>query len=203
MGQAFFSLLITGSGMIVYGAYLSEKEDIVSSAFYVGLFDSIAAVLSALVIIPASFAYKIDVQSGPGLLFVTLPKILQDIPFGQVFAIFLYTAVLFGAISSLQNMFEVVGESLLNKFPQLSRISMLVLLSVVTFATGVNMGAITSWGPWMDLVSIYITPIGATIGAISWFWIMDKQDLIQAVNLGADKKVGQQWYAPGRYVYVP
>lgn len=203
MGQAFFSLSITGSGMIVYGAYLSEKEDIVHSAFYVGLFDIIAAILSALVIIPASFAYQIDVQSGPGLLFVTLPKILQGIPFGQVFSIFLFTAVLFGAISSLQNMFEVVGESLLNKFPQLSRISMLILLSVVTFAIGVNMEAITSWGPWMDFVSIYIIPIGATIGAISWFWIMDKQDLIESVNLGAHRKVGHRWYRLGRYVYVP
>lgn len=203
MGQAFFSLSITGSGMIVYGAYLGKDEDIPNSAIYIGIFDLVAAISSALVIIPASFAYNIDVGSGPGLLFVTLPKILQDIPFGQVFSIILFTAVLFGAISSLQNMFEVVGESLLNRIPNLKRIAMLVLLSVITFGIGVNMEAISSWGPWMDFVSIYIIPIGATLGAISWFWIMKKEDILEAVNLGAKRKVGYLWYNVGRFIYVP
>lgn len=113
---------------------------------------------------------------------------MQDIPLRQLFSIFLFTAVLFGAISSLQNMFEVVGESLMKKIPTMSRWMMLVLLSVITFGIGVNMHAITSWGLWMDFVSIYIIPIGATLGAISWFWIMQKQDLMHAVNIGATKK---------------
>lgn len=203
MGQAFFSLSITGSGMIVYGAYLDAEEDIPNSAMYIGIFDLIAAMSSALVIIPASFAYNIDVESGPGLLFVTLPKILQDIPFGQVFSIILFTAVLFGAISSLQNMFEVVGESVMNRIPKLKRGWMLGILSILSFGIGMNMQAITSWGPWMDLVSIYIIPIGATLGAISWFWIMKKDDLLDAVNLGATREVGANWHAIGRWVYVP
>lgn len=203
MGQAFFSLSITGSGMIVYGAYLGDDEDIPNSAIYIGIFDLVAALSSALVIIPASFAYNIDVGSGPGLLFVTLPKILQDIPFGQLFSIILFTAVLFGAISSLQNMFEVVGESLLNRIPNLKRGVMLVLLSVITFGVGVNMQAISSWGPWMDFVSIYIIPIGATLGAVSWFWIMKKEDILEAVNMGAKRSVGDGWYNVGRYIYVP
>lgn len=203
MGQAFFSLSLTGSGMIVYGAYLSDDEDVPNGAMLTAIFDTIAAIVAALVIIPASFAYNIGVDSGPGLLFVTLPKILQDIPFGQVFAVILFTAVLFGGISSLQNMFEVVGESLMHKMPKLKRVPMLILLGVITFGVGVNMEAIYNWGPWMDFVSIYIIPIGATIGAVSWFWIMKKDDLMTAVNLGAQKKMGDLWYNMGKYVYVP
>ena len=203
MGQAFFSLSITGSGMIVYGAYLGDDADIPNAALMTGLFDTIAALVAALVIIPASFAYQIDVASGPGLLFVTLPTILQDIPFGQLFAIILFTAVVFGGVSSLQNMFEVVGESLMNKFPKLKRVPMLVLLAVITFGIGVNMQAIYNWGPWMDFVSIYIIPIGATIGAISWFWIMKKEDILDEVNLGAKNKQGDLWYNIGKFVYVP
>jgi NSS family neurotransmitter:Na+ symporter len=203
MGQAFFSLSLTGSGMIVYGAYLADDEDVPNGAMLTAIFDTIAAIVAALVIIPASFAYNIGVDSGPGLLFVTLPKILQDIPFGQVFSIILFTAVLFGGISSLQNMFEVVGESLMHKMPKLKRVPMLILLGVITFGVGVNMEAIYNWGPWMDFVSIYIIPIGATIGAVSWFWIMKKEDLISAVNLGAQKKMGDLWYNMGKYVYVP
>lgn len=203
MGQAFFSLSVTGSGMIVYGAYLSDEENAPSLALRTAVFDTIAALVAALVIIPACFAYRLNVGAGPGLLFVTLPKILQDIPFGQLFAIILYTAMVFAGISSLQNMFEAVGESLQNKFPKLNRIAVLCILCVICLGFGLFMEPISSWGPWMDLVSIYIIPIGATIGAISWFWIMKKDELMFEINKGAKKPMDNLWYYAGRYLYVP
>ena len=203
MGQAFFSLSITGSGMIVYGAYLSPEEDVVSLAKQTALFDTIAALVAALVIIPACFAYGLDVGSGPSLLFVTLPHILQDIPLGRLFAVILYTAMVFAGVSSLQNMFEAVGESLLHRFPRLNRKVMLAILCVICLGIGLNMEPIFKWGPWMDIVSIYIIPIGATLGALSWFWIMKRDELMEEVNRGAKKPSGQGWYSVGRYLYVP
>ena len=65
------------------------------------------------------------------------------------------------------------------------------------------MEAIFQWGPWMDLVSIYIIPIGACLGAISWFWIMKKDALLKAINTGSNKKRGDLWRNIGRFVYVP
>lgn len=202
MGQAFFSLSVTGSGMIVYGAYLDSKEDVVKLATRTALFDTIAALTAALVMIPACFAYGLDVGAGPSLLFVTLPRILQDIPFGQLFAIILYTAMIFAGISSLQNMFEAVGESLQNRFPKLKRGHVLVLLAVVCLGFGLHMEPIFNWGPWMDIVSIYIIPIGATLGAISWFWIMKKEDLLDEINKGVAKPHGTLWHNTGRFLYV-
>lgn len=204
MGQAFFSLSLTGSGMIVYGAYLGDDEDVVSVSQNTAFFDTIAAVIATLVIIPACFAYNMDVGRGPGLLFVTLPAILQDIPLGNIFAIILYVAMIFAGISSLQNMFEAVAESLVHKFSMLNRKIVLVLLCIVCLIFGLNMEAIFQWGPWMDLVSIYIIPIGASLGAISWFWVMRKDDLLGAINSGNIKKSqGELWYSVGRYIYVP
>lgn len=204
MGQAFFSLSITGSGMIVYGSYLDDKESVVPASLKTAVFDTIAAMVAALVIIPACFSYKLDVGAGPSLLFVTLPTILQDIPFGRVFAIILYVAMIFAGVSSLQNMLEAVGESLLHKFPKLSRKIVLVILCLICLGAGVGMETITKWGPWMDLVSIYIIPIGATLGAISWFWIMKKDQLIAEINKGNNgKKFGNAWHAIGKYIYVP
>jgi len=203
MGQAFFSLSVTGSGMIVYGAYLGEEQNTTKLAIRTAVFDTIAAMVAALVIIPACFAYGLDVGSGPALLFVTLPRILQDIPFGQVFAVILYTAMVFAGVSSLQNMFEAVGESLQNRFPKLSRKWVLVLLCVVCLGVGLHMEPIFKWGPWMDIVSIYIIPIGATLGAISWFWIMKKRELMEQINKGAARPCGNLWYSAGRYLYVP
>ncbi|MDD7288399.1 MAG: sodium-dependent transporter [Clostridiales bacterium] len=203
MGQAFFSLSVTGSGMIVYGAYLGDEEDVVHIALRTALFDTIAALVAALVIIPACFAYGLDVGAGPALLFVTLPRILQDIPLGRVFAIILYTAMTFAGVSSLQNMFEAVGESLQHRFPKLSRRAVLLLLCVVCLGFGLQMESISKWGPWMDIVSIYIIPIGATLGALSWFWIMRKQDLLEEINKGLARPHGGLWYSAGRYLYVP
>lgn len=203
MGQAFFSLSITGSGMLVYGAYLGEGESVVSVSAKTAIFDTIAALVAALVIIPACFSYGLDVGAGPGLLFVTLPTILQDIPLGNFFAIILYVAMIFAGISSLQNMFEAVGESLLHKFPKLGRKAVLCILCILCLGFGLNMEAIFQWGPWMDFVSIYIIPIGATLGAISWFWVMKKEDLMQEINKGSENKHGALWYFTGRYVYVP
>ena len=203
MGQAFFSLSITGSGMIVYGAYLDEGESVVPLGLKTALFDTLAAFTAALVIIPASFAYHLDVAAGPGLLFVVLPSILQDIPMGQLFAIILYIAMIFAGVSSLQNMFEAVGESLLHKFPKLNRKMVLLAMCVICLGFGMNMEAIFQWGPWMDFVSIYIIPIGAMMGAISWFWIMKKEQFLPEINKGSSKPLGNVWYNPGRYVYVP
>lgn len=203
MGQAFFSLSVTGSGMIVYGAYLGNEEDVVKVAVRTAVFDTIAALVAALVIIPACFAYSLDVGAGPALLFVTLPRILQDIPFGRVFAVFLYTAMVFAGVSSLQNMFEAVGESLQHRFPRLSRKMVLLLLCVVCLGVGINMEPIFQWGPWMDVVSIYIIPIGATLGALSWFWVMKKDQLLGEINKGTNKVHGKLWHSAGRYLYVP
>ncbi|WP_138159334.1 sodium-dependent transporter [Peptoniphilus catoniae] len=203
MGQAFFSLSVTGSGMIVYGSYLEKGEDIVRSSENTAFFDTIAAIVSALVIIPACFAYNMDLKSGPGLLFETLPKILQDMAFGRLFAVILFLAVVFGGISSLQNMLEVVVESILHKFPKLKRNTVLAILTLLLFAISVNMHAISTWGPWMDLVSIYIIPIGAVIGSVSWFWILRKEELLDEINDGSKKKRGDFWHAMGKYVYVP
>ena len=113
------------------------------------------------------------------------------------------TAMIFAGVSSLQNMFEAVAESLLHKFPKLSRTAVLAILCVLCLGIGIFMEPISKWGPWMDLVSIYIIPIGATLGAISWFYVMKKDELLAAVNTGSKKERGALWYNVGRFVYVP
>ena len=203
MGQAFFSLSVTGSGMIVCGAYLSKDEDIVSSSKMTGLLDTIAALLSSCVIIPAIMVYKMDQAGGPGLLFQVLPTILQDMFLGRLFAIILYLAVILAGISSLQNMFEVVAESLMNRYPKIKRNLALVLIGIFVFGLGVNMEMISQWGPFMDIISIYIIPIGASIGAVTWFYVLAKDKLIGEINQGSEKEYGDKWYKIGKYIYTP
>ena len=79
----------------------------------------------------------------------------------------------------------------------------LLVLYVVCLGVGINMEPIFQWGPWMDVVSIYIIPIGATLGALSWFWVMKKDQLLGEINKGTDKAHGSLWHSAGRYLYVP
>ena len=110
--------------------------------------------------------------------------------------------MVFAGISSLQNMFEAVGESLQNRFPKINRKVSLLIIGLICLGFGIHMEPIFKWGPWMDIVSIYIIPIGATLGAISWFWVMMKEDLLFEINKGTRKPHGNLWHCAGRYAYV-
>ena len=203
MNQAFFTLSVGMGSMAIFGSYIGKEQSLLGESANVIVLDTFVAIVAGLIMFPACYTYGLEVNAGPSLLFVTLPTILQDIPLGRLFAIILYVAMIFAGVSSLQNMFEAVAESLLHKFPKLSRTAVLVILCVVCLGFGIGMETIDKWGPWMDLVSIYIIPIGATLGAISWFYVMKKDELLDAVNTGSGKLRGNLWYSVGRYVYVP
>ena len=100
-------------------------------------------------------------------------------------------------------MFEVVAESLIDRHKNLSRNLALIIIGVIVFAIGVNMEMISRWGPFMDIISIYVIPIGAMIGAITWFWILKKDILIKEINQGAKKVYGKNWHNIGKYIYTP
>lgn len=202
MGQAFFSLSITGSGMIVYGSYLSKDEDIVNGALSTGVFDLIAALVSAFVVIPACFAFNIPPNAGPPLMFITIPKILAQIPFGRFFAILFFVSVVFAGISSLQNMFEVVGESIQNRF-KLSRKNVIILLAVICLGIGVFIEAEPSVGQWMDIISIYVIPFGAVLGAFSWYYMLGADEMLDELNQGSQKEHGRTLIYIAKCLYVP
>lgn len=199
MGQAFFSLSVAGSGTVVYGSYLKSDVDVVSSAKYVAFFDTMAALLAGLVIIPAVFAYRMEPNSGPGLLFITIPAVIRSIPFGQLFAVIFFLAVLFAGATSLVNLLESPVEALQSRFGW-SRKSALILVGAVTAAAGIFVeGDLLS--PWMDSISIYVIPLGALLAGITMFWVCGKGFARNAVQLGRQRTLGR-WFEPmTKYVF--
>ena len=163
MGQAFFSLSITGSGMIVYGSYLSKKEDIPKASLQTVFFDSIAAMLSALAIMPAVFAFGIEPSSGPSLMFITIPNIFKQMPMGRLFSVMFFLSVCFAGITSLINMFEAVIESWQNKF-QMKRNHAVLLCGGLTLLVGLFLEEEARVGHWMDFITIIVVPFGAVLG---------------------------------------
>ncbi len=199
MGQAFFSLSLAGSGTVVYGSYLNKDVDILNSARNVALFDTLAAILAGIVIIPAVFAYNMAPNSGPGLLFITIPTVIQNLPFGRVFAIIFFLAVLFAGITSLMNLLESPVEALQTRF-HLSRYTALIIVGIVTLGVGVFVeGDLLS--SWMDSISIYVIPLGALLAGITMFWICGSKFARNAIQEGREKPIGK-WLTPmTKYVF--
>ena len=202
IGQAFFSLSITGSGMIVYGAYLSRAEDIPKATLRTAGFDILSALLSALVIVPAAFAYGGQVDQGPSLMFITVPQIFQKMPLGRLFAVFFFLSVAFAGITSLINMFEAVVESWQRRFG-LGRRGAVLLCSALTLGVGLFMEGEARVGGWMDFITIVVTPFGALLGAVSVYYVLGWPRLRQELQTGRGKPLSPLFGAVGKYVYVP
>lgn len=201
LGQAFFSLSLAGSGTIVYGSYLKNEADVVKSARNVAFFDTCAALLAAMVVIPAVFAFGLDVSAGPPLMFITLPEVFRQMPFGNLFSIIFFIAVIFAAITSLMNLFETPIEALQEQF-KLSRKMAVLIVAFIAAIVGIFIESADTVGIWMDAVSIYMIPLGALLAAIMFFWVCPKGFARKQVQLGHEKPLGQ-WFEPvTKYVFV-
>lgn len=202
MGQAFFSLSITGSGMIVYGSYLKKDEDIIKSCRNTAIFDTLAALLAALAIMPAVFAFGIEPSRGPSLMFVTLPQVFAQMPFGRFFSVLFFVSVAFAGITSLINMFEAVSESWQTRF-KIPHKAMVVACGIISLAVGIFIEDGDRVGTWMDFVTILITPFGALLGAISIYYVLGWDEISKELAIGRKKPLPKWFGKVARYVYVP
>lgn len=200
-GQAFFSLSIAGNGTVIYGSYLSEKEDIPFAARATAFCDTAASLLAACVIIPAIALSggKLD-TGGPGLMFIHLVSVFNSMQGGALVGAFFFISVLFAGITSIINLFETPVAHVEEYF-HLSRpiATLLVLIPGAVFSLSVQ----KSVAPWMDFLSIYICPLGAFMAGVMFLWILPKKDALAFVNEGALRKAGKFFYPLAKYVYVP
>ncbi len=200
-GQAFFSLSIAGNGTVIYGSYLSDEENVVSSARNVAFFDTLAALLAALVIIPGMAAGGAELSSGgPGLMFIYLLNVFNGMPGGWIVELVFYICVLFAGLSSLVNLYEAPVEMMQERFGLKRRNAVIVIAGFGGVVALMIQGIVSGW---MDAVSIYICPLGAMLAAIMFFWVAGEDFALTAVNKGTEKPIGS-WFIPlGKYVLVP
>ena len=199
LGQAFFSLSLAGSGTLVYGSYLSRTQNVRLCARTVALWDTVAALVAGLTIIPAMATAGQELTSGgPGLMFIFLPNVFTQMPGGRLVMIIFFLAVCLAGITSLVNLFETPIEALQTKFG-LSRKKAVLIIAVIGSAVAVCIEGIVSG--WMDIWSIYFCPIGALIAGIMFFWVCGKDFVNSHVNLGSEKPVGKWFFPAGKYVF--
>lgn len=201
LGQAFFSLSIAGNGTLIYGSYLSDNEDIPAAAGRVALFDTIAAMLAALVIIPAMATTGAQLnQGGPGLMFIFLPALFKSMPGGYIVAIIFFVAVFMAGLSSLINLYEAPIATIQEKL-HLGRKASCAIIAVIALVVSICIQGIVSG--WMDILSIYICPLGAGLAGIMFFWVCGKKYVETQVNTGRDKKLTDKFYPICKYIFCP
>ena len=201
LGQAFFSLSVAGNGTLIYGSYLSYNEDIPAAAGRVALFDTIAALLAALVIIPAMATTGAQLnQGGPGLMFIFLPALFKSMPGGYIVAIIFFVAVFMAGLSSLINLYEAPIATIQEKL-HLGRKASCAIIAVIALVVSICIQGIVSG--WMDILSIYICPLGAGLAGIMFFWVCGKKYVETQVNTGRDKKLTDKFYPICKYIFCP
>ncbi|MBQ2801265.1 MAG: sodium-dependent transporter [Lachnospiraceae bacterium] len=106
MNQAFFTLSLGMGAMAILGSYIGKERALAGEALNVALLDTFVAFCSGLIIFPACFAYGVEVDSGPSLIFITLPNIFNNIPMGRLWGSLFFVFLSFAALSTVLAVFE-------------------------------------------------------------------------------------------------
>ncbi len=119
MGQMFFSMSLAMGIMVTYGSYTKPEVSLTKSVNQIEIFDTVVALLAGLMVVPAVYVFSGEEamsSSGPGLMFVTLPKVFGDMAGGRVIGFLFFLLVLFAALTSSVSVMEAIVSVLMEKF---------------------------------------------------------------------------------------
>ncbi len=209
LGQAFFSLSLGMGAMITYGSYISPTENLGRAAAWVVLLDTLVALMAGFIIFPAGFTLEgfDPTSSGPGLIFVVLPRLFATLPGGALFGAAFFVMLTVAAITSTISLLEVPTAHLIDSHGWSRRRAVLVL-TIVTFVLAIPSalasGAVPFFtsmpGVGMDFLSLMATiwnnfalPIGGLLLAIfvGHVWRTDKA--LEELNIGGIMPLAKLW----------
>ncbi len=195
LGQAFFSLSIGCGTIMTYGSYVAKKESLVGISIETAITDTLFAIIAGLAIMPAVFAFGISPSEGPGLVFVTLPYIFAQIPFGAFLAILFFFMLFIAAITSSISQLEVIVSYLKEEFSMSRRVAILLSMAViVTFGIlcSLSQGVLAdvkilglNFFDLFDKTSANILlPVGGLFAVIFVGWKMKKPEVKDELTSG-------------------
>ena len=199
LGQSFFT--VSMGGMLVYGSYLSSDVDIPDSTTKVVIFNTIASLTAALVIIPSVFAFNLDIASGPKLMFITLPSLFAEMPAGRFFGIVFFICALLAGLSSAINMLELSVSALAEYF-SLSRVKATLIAGSLIYLSGVPLSlSMNLFGHWADIVTVYFYPVTILLIQIAFLWFFGADRAIDEINRGSSRKYGTKMKIFLKYIF--
>ncbi|MFS0554170.1 sodium-dependent transporter [Brevibacillus sp. 179-C9.3 HS] len=203
LGQSFFALSVGVSVMVTYSSYLAKNESLVRSAGSIVSLNLLVSLFAGLAIFPAVFSLGVEPTAGPGLLFIVLPSVFEQIAFGGIFLLIFLALFLFATLTSAFSMLEIIVASL-SQGDESKRKRLSWLIGLLIFIVGVP--SALSFGVWSEvtlfgksifdamdfLVSNILMPLGALLIAIFVPLKMKRETLIN--ELGAHSSYGKRLF---------
>lgn len=187
LGQAFFTLSLGQGTMVTYGSYLEKRENILGSCLPVVVMDTAISLIAAVAVFTIVFSVELEPNSGPGLIFHTLPWAFSQIPFGHAIAVLFFLLIVLAALTSEISAMEPAVAYLIDEWGW-RRTSAVLACAVSAFLLGIpaalsysvlkdqTLGGMT----YLDLMSFVTTsvliPIGGLLAAVlvGWRWGVPK-----------------------------
>lgn len=209
LGQAFFSLSVGVAGMITYASYLSKSENLTRSAVSVVGLNILISIMAGLIIFPAVFALGYTPDQGPGLVFIILPAIFDQLFMGQFLMIVFFILMLFATLTSSIAMLEITVSIIVkDKYDRRRRASWIFGLFIFIFGipSALSFGVFSdpiffgyTFFDFMDIVTSRIgLPLGALLTSIFAGYVLTKQET-QAELMG-ESLWSATWRILVRYV---
>ena len=168
LGQAFFTLSIGMGSMAIFGSYISKDRKLLGETISIALLDTFVAFSAGLIIIPACFAYGIEPDAGPGLIFQTLPNLFEEMPMGRLWGSLFFVFMIFAAMSTVVAVFENIVSFAMDKGVSRGKACIVNLIVVIILSLPCAFG--------FNLLS-FIQPLGK--GSV----ILDLEDFIISNNI--------------------
>ena len=191
LGQAFFSLSLGTACLCTYASYFNRETHLLKSACQIALLDTLIAILAGLMIFPAAFSVGVEPDSGPSLIFITLPNVFQQafghLPVvGYVISILFYALLVFAALTSTISMHEI-GTAFFSEEWHLERVRSAWIVTAVcallAIGCSLSVGAVSSLTVFgqslMDfcdmLTAQFMLPTGAFLTSLFVGWVVDQR----------------------------
>ena len=210
LGQAFFSLSLGFGTILTYASYVGKKENALLQSTATAVSDLMFALIAGVAIMPAVFAFGLNPQSGPGLVFETLPFVFGQMPAGGFIAILFFVALIVAALTSSISMIEVAVAYLVEE-KKFSRIGACAALFALCWTVGTMCSL--SFGPLSDftiggrtifdffdnLSSNILMTLGSLLTVIFVGWRLKKTDVYDEFTNGGSlstnvKVFGVLWF---------
>ena len=201
LGQAFFSLSIGMGVLLTYASYIKKDENLTSISLQVICADTLIAVLAGIAIFPAVFAFNIAPDSGPGLVFLTLPQVFQSMAFGQLWAILFFLLLTMAALTSSISLLEVIVAFFVEE-KHISRRKATVISTLIVTIFGilctlsfgplkeVHIGNLSIFGIFDYISSNILLPVGGILISIYVGWRFDRHLLETELTNNGELKLG-------------
>lgn len=217
LGQLFYSLSLAMGIMITYGSYMKKNVNIESASLQIAGFDMLIAFIAGAMIIPAFYAFSggnpENLNAGPGLMFVTLPKVFESMAFGHAIGAIFFVLVLFAALTSIISLMETVVSIVYDKL-KISRTAACIAVWIGSMIIGVPSSL--GFGPWasvtifgksildfFDFVSnSVLMPIVAVLTCIFVGFIIKPKTVIDEIESSARFHF-EKFYVPFIKVFAP